>query len=303
MNSQFNKPKSFGEILDQTFRLSKNRFRDFFTILLILIGPLYVIQALVQLLAGASLFRGVGSGGSWYEGFLAEFDEGAATATTFAEDISLLIIGLATFILFPVAQAAILFAINRIRKNEAYTVGAVIKQAFSRFWPILGSSLLFGVILFGSMVVPIIVIGIVAFAGATTDLVTSIILTIGLFLAFFVGVALLLTRLSFFLAAVVFDEEVPGLRFSWRLTKKRTWKLFGLYVVFYLIIGIISFATEALFGIFLGSSVLFTLLVNLVTLFTTMLLSVGYAVMYFDLKIRHGAEDLKEMIDEYKEGE
>lgn len=300
MNETFNKPKRFGEILDHTFRLSKNRFSDFFKILLILVGPLYLIQAIVQLMSGASFLRESRSGDSWYEGFLAGIDESAAS-TSLAEDLTLLVIGLATLVLFPIAQAAILFAIDHIRKNEDYTVGSVIREAFSRFWPIFGSSLLFGVIIFGAIFIPLVMSGFVAFAGAGGDLVVSIIFSVILFLGFFLALALLLTRLSFYLAAVAFGEDVPGLAGSWQLTKNRTWKLFGLYLVFYLIIGCISVATEALFGMFLGNSVLFTLLVNLVTLFTTMILSVGYAVMYMDLKVRHNADDLKEMIEEYRE--
>jgi hypothetical protein len=30
-----------------------------------------------------------------------------------------------------------------------------------------------------------------------------------------------------------------------------------------------------------------------------MIFSVGYAVMYLDLKVRHDADDLKEMIEDY----
>ncbi|MFK4996927.1 hypothetical protein ACI2OX_03375 [Bacillus sp. N9] len=45
---------------------------------------------------------------------------------------------------------------------------------------------------------------------------------------------------------------------------------------------------------------LLSIIINLATIFTTLILSVGFAVMYFDLKIRHDADDLKDMIDEYK---
>ena len=73
----------------------------------------------------------------------------------------------------------------------------------------------------------------------------------------------------------------------------------GLYLLFFLIISSISFAIEMTFSIFLGYSVLLSIITNLATLFTTLILSVGYGVMYLDLKIRHDADDLKEMIDDY----
>jgi len=53
-------------------------------------------------------------------------------------------------------------------------------------------------------------------------------------------------------------------------------------------------------GIVLGNSVLLTLISNLVTLVTTMIFSVGYGVMYLDLKTRNDADDIKEMLEDYK---
>ncbi|MBO1513145.1 hypothetical protein [Metabacillus bambusae] len=302
MNTQFNKPKGFGEILDHTFRLSKNRFSDFFMILLLLIGPIYVLEAIILMVAGTSFFREGGTGSVWYERMISRLDETAYTSSSsLGADIGFIVIALVGFILFPVAQAAILFAVNHIRKNEEYTVGSVIKKAFTRFWPILGSSILFGLIVFGLVIVPIIVVSLAGFIGATTNPVVGILLAILLFLGFAVGVAYLLTRWSFYFCSVVLQEGTPGFSRSWRLTSKRTWVLLGLYIIFSLIISSISAAVELSFGAFLGYSVLLTMIVNVVSLFTTMIFSVGYAVMYFDLKIRHDADDLKEMIEDYKE--
>jgi hypothetical protein len=302
VNTQFNKPKGFGEILDHTFRLSKNRFSDFFMILLLLIGPIYVLEAIILMVSGTSFFREGSTGGVWYERMISRLDETAYTSSSnLGADIGFIVIALVGFILFPVAEAAILFAVNHIRKNEEYTVGSVIKKAFTRFWPILGSSILFGLIVFGLVIVPIIVVSLAGFIGATANPVVGILLAILLFLGFAVGVALLLTRWSFYFCSVVLQEGTPGFLRSWRLTRKRTWVLLGLYIIFSLIISSISAAVELSFGAFLGYSVLLTMIVNVVSLFTTMIFSVGYAVMYFDLKIRHDADDLKEMIEDYKE--
>jgi len=69
--------------------------------------------------------------------------------------------------------------------------------------------------------------------------------------------------------------------------------------VFSLIVSSISYAVEVSFGIFLGNSVLLSIISGVVSLFTTMIFSVGYAVMYLDAKTRHDADDLKEMIEDY----
>ena len=44
---------------------------------------------------------------------------------------------------------------------------------------------------------------------------------------------------------------------------------------------------------------LLTLIISLASIFTTMIFSVGFAVMYLDLKVRHDADDLKDLIEDY----
>lgn len=302
MDKKFSTPKGFGEILDHTFHLTKNRFKDFFMILLIFMGPVYLVQAILQLSSGTSFFREVGSGGAWYEQILTSFEEsGTFDSSSLGADIGIIIIGIVSAILAPVAEAAILFTINYVRRNEEYTVGSVIKQAFSRFWPIMGSSILFGLISLGIIIVPLTIVGVTGFVvGTSVNPIGGILLGVVLFLGFALGVGLLLTRWSFYFGSVVIDKVSPGLGRSWRLSRKRTWVLMGLYIVFYFIISSISFGVQMTFGMVLGNSVLLTLITNLVTLITTMIFSVGYGVMYLDAKTRHDADDLKEMIEEFK---
>ncbi|MEH7131129.1 hypothetical protein V7103_23335 [Neobacillus drentensis] len=302
MDKKFTTPKDFGEILDHTFQLTKNRFKDLFMILLIFMGPVYLFQAILQLLSGTSFFREVGSGGAWFEQILSSFEEtGTFDSSSLGADIGLIVVGLISAILAPVAEAAILFTINHVRKNEDYTVGSVIKQAFSRFWPMIGSSILFFLITIGIIIIPLAIVGVIGSVVATmVNTVLGILLGVVLFLGFAVGIGLLLTRWSFYFGSVVLDKDSPGLGRSWRLSRKRTWALMGLYIVFYFIISSISFGVQMTLGIVLGNSVLLTLISNLVTLVTTMIFSVGYGVMYLDLKTRNDADDIKEMLEDYK---
>nr|WP_309099550.1 hypothetical protein [Fredinandcohnia onubensis] len=302
MNTKFSRQKGFGEILDLTFSLSKNRFRDFFTILLIFMGPVYILEALILLASGTSFFREVGPGDDWFTQMLNSFDE-----TVVAEEIGLggalgsMFVGLVGVVLFPVAEAAILIALNHIRKNEEYTISSVIKKAFTRFWAMLGSNILFGLIVFGFFFVAVMILVPIGIFGAIAIPIIGILFAIALGLGLFVGIGYLLTRWGFYFGSVVLDYESPGFSRSWHLSKKRGWILFCLYVVFFLIISAISFAVEATFGIFMGNSVLLTLIVNLTTIFTTLLFAVGYGVMYLDARVRHDAEDLDEMIEGFNE--
>ncbi|APH03996.1 hypothetical protein [Bacillus weihaiensis] len=303
MNNQFNTPKGFGQILDHTFRLSKNRFSDFFLILLILIGPIYVIQAVIQLLSGVNFFRETGVGTSWIEQIVSSFDQTYGNeyeTTNFGADIALIVSGLFTAIFLPVAQAAILIAVNAIRNEEEFTVGTTIKKAFSRFWPIIGSGILFGLISFFLIVVPAVLISIVGFSTGVENPILGIFLAILLIVGVGIGVVYLLTRWSFYFGSVVLKEGSPGFSRSWRLTTKRTWSLIGLFIIFFLISNSISSAVEISFALVLGNSVLLGLLTNTVALFTTLFFAVGYAVMYLDLKVRNEATDLKDLVQEYE---
>jgi len=288
--------------LDHTFSLSKNRFKEFFMILLVFMGPVYLLQAIIQMATGTSFFRESGTGGQWYEQLLSNLDSsGSFDSSSLGTDLGLVVVGFVSLLLFPVAEAAILFAIQHIQKEEEYTVSSVIKKAFHRFWPILGSSILFGLILLGIILIPILI---VAFSGATLAAadhpVLGILVGLLLFIGFAVGVGLLITRWSFYFGSVVLDKVSPGFTRSWRLSRKRTWVLFGLYIVFYLIVSIISFAVQLTFGALLGDSVLLGLISNLASLFATMIFSVGYGVMFLDLKTRNDADDLKELIEDYQ---
>ncbi|THE10265.1 hypothetical protein E1I69_19570 [Bacillus timonensis] len=302
MNTKFSQPKGFGEILDLTFSLSKKRFRDFFTILLIFMGPVYILEALILFASGTSFFREVGPGEDWISQIANSFDESVV-----AENIGLggalgtMFIGILGLVLFPVAEAALLIALNHIRKNEEYTISSVIKKAFSRFWAMLGSNIVFGLIVFGFIFVSILIIVPIGIFGAIAINIIGVLFAIVLGLGLFVGLGYLLTRWGFYFGSVVLDYESPGLSRSWHLSKKRGWILFGLYIVFFLIISAISFAVEATFSIFLGNSVLLSLIVNFTSIFTTLLFAVGYGVMYLDAKVRHDAEDLDEMIEGFNE--
>jgi hypothetical protein len=270
-------------------------------ILLIIMGPIYLLEAIIQLFSGKGFFREKGNGNGWIEQIISSFDQSQTdTPPNFNADIGLIVSGLIGFLLLSVGRAAIIFALNHIRNGEDYTIRSLIKQSFSRFWPMLGSNIIFGLIVTGMTIIPIFIVSLTGVFGSMVNPILGILLAIVLFLGFAVGIGLLLTRWSFYFGAVVLDRDAPGISRSWSLTKNRTWILMGLYIVFYFIISAVSMAVQMSAGIFLGDSVLLYIITNLVTIITTIFFSVGYGVMYLDLKIRHDAEDLKEMIDDYQ---
>ncbi|ART76541.1 hypothetical protein B4U37_11050 [Sutcliffiella horikoshii] len=301
MNNNLNKPKGFGEILDQTFKISKYKFKDFFIILLLLVGPIYILQAIIELATGKSFFRQEGGGGAWYEEMMRnmELTEEASLSSNLAADIGTLFVSLLVLFTYPVAQAAILFGVNHIKHNREFTASTIVKQAFGRFFPLIGSSLLYVIIAF-SILFGFILLGVlIPIIFFSIDIIAGVIVTIVLTISLFLIGAFLLTRWSFFFGSVVLDKNSPGLTRSWRLSKGRTFKLIGLYIIFFLITTSIGVAIEMSVSAFLGNSVLLGLIVGFSTLFTTLIMAVGYAVMYLDLKVRHDADDLRDLIDDY----
>ncbi|WP_062051382.1 glycerophosphoryl diester phosphodiesterase membrane domain-containing protein [Bacillus sp. JCM 19034] len=302
MKAAFSKPKRFGEILDLIFTITKTKFKDLFMIMLVLLGPLFAFQAVIQLIFGVNFFREIETQGSWLDQFIESIEAGVVydpTANYTMLNAWLVLISFVSLIFYVVAQTAVVILIKRIREQKDYTVGEVIKEAFRRFWPVVGGTILFFLIVFGLIIVPTFVLSMIsAFLILANE-------TIGPFIAFIVVMGYivfaiyLIIRWSFYFSAIVIDKETPGLTRSWRLTKKRVWSLFGLYIVLSLIIGILSTSVELGAVLLLGNSVLHSMIVNLSLLISTLIFSVSYAVIYYDLKIRNDADDLKELLDDY----
>lgn len=296
MNQQFSRTKKFSEILDHTFQLSKSYFSTFFLIFLFILGPVFLLEAILLLVSGTSFIRQMGTGSTWFEQIATGFDEDTFSRATEVADFSVF----ATLVLIPLASASILIAVKKIKDGESFTAGSVIKQAGKRFGAVLGSSIIVGIIFFVVLIAVMVSIIIPSVAIGVNEPVSGIIFGLGLFLIFGLLIALWFTRWSFYMAAVLFREDFPGIGYSWRLTKKHTWRVFGLFLVIGLITSIISGAIDGVFVVILGNSVLYSMIANLVTILVYMISAVAYAVIYFDLKFRHDGDDLKEMIDDYQ---
>ena len=295
MKDQFGRQKRFSEILDHTFQLLKSNFSTFFLVCLILLGPIYLIEALLLLNSGVSFFREIGtSGGSWFEDVMSGFEEGVGVSVGMNN-----VMGLLMIFLGPVAAASILFGVHRIKNGETFTAGSLIKQAFARFVPLVGSSFILGAI-FVAIFIAVFIVFTIAVGIMFTDPVSALFGVLILLFGIFLGFVLLFTRWGFYMASVAFKEGFPGIPQSWRLTKNNTWRVFGLFLVIFLITGIIYAAIDGVTALLLGNSVLYMIIINLATILITVINAVAYSVIYFDLKVRQDGDDLKEMIDEYQ---
>ncbi|WP_440896450.1 hypothetical protein ACS127_00155 [Amphibacillus sp. Q70] len=300
MERIFSRPKRFAEILDLTFRIIKEQFGQLFLLLLTFYSPVIIIQAFVQIFSGRGFIRDLTPGESFFEQIFNtyDFNEASSTIINPAELSGNLLVGLAELIIVPITTAIIILIVKQLKNNEEYELKTLVKQSFTRFWPLVGSYLLFTIVSVSIIVIPLsIIVGMAMFSLLSGGVIGGLLLIL-LILAMLVGLLLLITRWSFFLP-ISFFERAPGFSASFRLTKGRTWMTFWLYVTLIIITAFITSAVEVV-SLFLGVSVLYTIILNIISIFTTMVFSVGYAVIYFDLDIRQTGNDLKHLIDDYQ---
>ncbi|SDS32589.1 hypothetical protein SAMN05444162_1233 [Paenibacillaceae bacterium GAS479] len=299
------RPMGIGRILDRSFQLYRTHFTTLAIIMLVLYGPM----ALATM--GLS-----GDSGSAYSGMISGFQDGNFeeyfnTVDPEAQPIT----GLAIFSLLaglvmmlflgPVSVAAVLHLVQaHLRGEEVPGPGELLKRGFRRFWPLTGSTLLFGVIIFGMYLLVVIAAGIViglmiavgtAGMGGTSPgmvlLIFVLLLAILLFVTFFV------IRWAYYLPFVAFDESGTGLGYSWRVTKGSFWRLLLLYIVLSLLLsiftGVISLGTTALFG----GGTLNYIVSSLVSILIGALWVLPYAVSFFDLRVRRDGYGLDQLLN------
>ena len=297
MEKVFSRPKQFGEILDLTFRIIKDHFGKLFLLLLAFNSPVIITQIIVQVFAGRGLIRDVAAGENFFEQLINTYDMSGQIFDP-AELSGNLIVLLISLFIYPVATASVFLIVKRIKNKQSYDLKEVASQSFARFWPLLGSYILFGLVAFFVITIPVAIIAVLIGITFAMGSILAGVFLILILLAALLGSLLLLTRWSFYLPISLFDQA-PGLSESFRLTRGRTWITFGLFITLALITTFIGSAVEGL-SLFLGLSVLYTTIISVVGVFTSMIFTVGIAVIYFDLEVRQTGSDLKDMIESYQ---
>lgn len=316
MEKWLQKPMGFGEILDATFRILKIHFKKLFQISMILVGPLYLLMILATFLADVPLIHTSSVediSSFWIRSAFFNYDEvlmGYASMDSVPYGILIFTNIVMVLIAVPMVYASIAIFINDLREGTTIQIGKIIKRAFKRYWALLGGLLVYYLIMAGLFIVGFFLISFLAGAlgaGMYFSSVDSVIrnvmvmlITMGILLIpTLLGVGYFLIRWSFFFAAIVFEKVSPGLGKSWNLTRKSFWRVFGLFLVVSIITSILTWALEAGTVSLLGDSVLMILLVSLFDLVIMLVFPIAYTIVYFDLRIRNEAEDVKELIESY----
>ncbi|QUY62624.1 glycerophosphoryl diester phosphodiesterase membrane domain-containing protein [Gulosibacter molinativorax] len=232
-------------------------------------------------------------------------------------------------------QVVIVQVVAKSVLNQKARLGETFKTSWSRFWPVLGYlGLYFAVILVFSAIFALLIFWAISlgtnenFGGMAAVIILVILLSVGVtVLAIWV-----FTKLTFVMPAIVLETKGPieAIRRSWTLSNGYFWRTFGIIVLMYLIVQVMSQVISGVFSLFTTFAPTFFIptgdvatgqeagfiALMLVFLFITILLSVLVAaigqvllngsavIMYTDLRMRKEGLNihLQNAVEEYSAG-
>lgn len=311
---------SIGRILDRSFQIYRKHFVKLILLMLLLFGPFYLLQSLLlfdQNAATNSLIDGLRNSFSFNSFLNSTVDLNPSSNLKIASMLVFFFVMLPIYSLglVPLACASTLFLVSGVLFGEEIpTLGALLKKAFRRFWPMALSTLLMLLILIGIYVVFVIVI-LIFFAifavgsGLTGGMLNGFapgmgsgiffgVLIVLLIVGFLLGWAYFLIRWGYYLPAVAMNEPAPGIGKSWNLTRRSFWRLLLMYFVLIIIVYVFLLVVNLIIVALAGNSLFSQLLQSLISVLITPLWLLPYAVSFFDLKVRNegmGLEDLLQL--------
>lgn len=280
------KPMGIGELLDHTFTLFRRAWKPLILLGLISILPSFIITMLLNTLVTVNQ-------GSLLQNLIItaarEAQFGNPTTIIAAASIYLLLIVLLLF-LGPIWGGAFIAAAHQVVLGETPTIGSAFRASLSRYWALLGTNLLLGLI--NLVAFPLLVIG--------GLVILSPITLIGGYLALWI--------LFGFSSQVIVIERtaggIPALKRSWNLAKTRFWPVLGTKLLFVIMLSIVG----GILGLFLQTpaqllqtfvlqneigALLMSITQNLPTIFSAPLSALALTMIYYDARIRSEGLDLQ----------
>jgi hypothetical protein len=314
MNQSQLEPMGVGSLLDRSFSVYRHHFVPFILLTMLMLGPFLLIQeVLVTDLGSMPLVTSDDESSTLLEFWQNRLEASDSTVT---DNLGYLLLYLLVWVpvmmvfVYPQMLSAALLMTKSAVTGEPVNVKAALQQALSRVWPLAGSTFVFGLIMVGIMLAfglilflfSMLGIGITGLAAGDSDVspVGIVILVIGVYLVFLVGIVLVpgffLLRWGFYLPVVLLDKEGIGIGKSWKLTKGNFWRLLALYLVLTVIYTIFSGGISALSIAAFGVSILSQLIQVLVSCLLIPWMMIVYALAYLDLKVRYEGTDVEAML-------
>ncbi|WP_010497620.1 hypothetical protein [Paenibacillus elgii] len=314
----FERPMGIGAILDRSFQIYRKHFTVTFLLMLLFFGPLYLLQNLV--LFDVSSVSLLPESGETIADSIDRFAEASGSDDELRIGLllfSFLLMPLYMLAVFPAAVSSQLHLVRAAADGASVGFKELLRSSFSRYWPKVGNTLLFGLILMGvymaistAVVLGVIIVFVVTvgigtgFSQLGSDPFGSSIVLVVLLVVMYLLVALMVMagigffaiRFGFYLPVIALEGAPSSLGRSWRLTKGNFWRIFGIYFVLSIIYGVFMMGTYALLIAVFKLSLLGQLIYIVMTLLITPIYMIPYAVTYFDLRVRNEGADLEQML-------
>ncbi len=293
------RPMGLGEVLDGSFKLLRADFVPLLLAIVVVVVPTAAIAVALSLrfqqglidLASVTDFTAIGD-------VLGTLPIGSALGLVGVSVLQYLLLLAATAAVYRIAAARYL--------GRSESVGDALAGGFRRLLPLIGASLLIGLVALVAILV-CVALATAAFVGAATvgnTAVTVVLVLVGLLpLLAAVAVGLGVYTATLLAAPAIVVEEagvIASIQRSWRLVRPRFWPVLGTWLLALLVSNVIGFAfggipsfIGGLFPFSAWGQVLTQVGTALSTLVTTPIVALVTLMLYFDARIRQEGFDLE----------
>lgn len=283
--------RSIGEILDDVFRQYRNYFVPLFLISLVFLAPIIILNSFASSPLQTVQYQALLNG---HTTFAQVMQAGRSTAGTVLAGIGEMVIGLLSMnVSTPLADGAYytLTHDTLLQDLKRPSPWHYVRQAVRRWGAYLATLWLMiglGAVLFA------VLIGLATLAAFAHSALISGILALVYFVAgvafIWLGIRLLFVFVTVFLER---QRNWGAIARSFRLTAGSFWRLFGILLVAYLILGFAGAGLGAIFNLLLPLNALRILSTGLVSILLAPLFNLLVANLYLDLRVRREGYDLE----------
>lgn len=314
------RPLSVGEILDRSFQIYRQYFPSAFLLMLVTVGPLYLIYNYVIFdlsgLSGLFLGNGLQNVDDWV-------NDSTLIPTPSIVSILLMFVGLpiAAVLLVPISVSGQLHLVRAAMLGERPPFSQLLKHAVRPYWKMIGNTLLFALAMVAVYMVMIFLFMIIfALIGFVSAMLGSSLMLVGDGGSFF-GLGLLIgvlfaigyvislsliagsyaffgIRFGFFLPLITLTSSAQSVTLgeSWKLTKGSFRRIFGIMLVMGLLNSVLSLLVTPLLLLSVQSPLLGQLMYALGLMVIAPINLIAYGVVYHDLLVRTFGIDLQQRL-------
>lgn len=288
------RPRTIGQLLDDSFRLFRNHFRFIAAATLCVYLPYLVLQSLLAFDLESAL--------NGLESVKSEADLALVWSDIAPRLLGVLLMAMASALLVvPLLYGSLLRLLAEL-KFQGVTLS--FKDAFVHAWrrllAVIGTGILKWLLLIVLYIVCsaglVLVIAVLGLAHASA--VVTAILAVLLGIAALCVVIWISVKFAFAMS-VALEEKKAGwsaIVRSWQLVKGNFWRVIGFFIVVRVIVFAVEIGLNMIFHL-IPSFAVQTVLDNVVSLLTTPFVLMTTGLLYLDLRVRTDAPDFKDWLD------